>query len=1088
MLSLDSRSRPDTIFAQMTPTFEEAHDRVKKLAADFEAHKGHYLSPGYTEAQLRQDFLDKFLIALGWDVRHEEQKNPFAQEVHVESNVTIGTSQRRADYGFYVAPKFGKGDLRFYVEAKKPFGDIANKDFYFQTIRYGWNSKTPLAILTDFEQLHILDCRYKPVIDDVLPYAVFKFHYTEYADETTFRKIWHLFARDEVAAGSLEKYAAGMPKKRGKAAARHTYQEIDDAFLEDLDGFRDALAKNFKNQNPDLDGETLTELTQRVIDRLVFLRFLEDKGIETRESVGRFGLKGPAWSDFVAASRRLDGIYNGIVYKEHPLLDSPKFAVDDAAFAKICQELSPARSAYDFDKIPIHILGSIYERFLGKVIVTTDKRARVEEKPEVRKAGGVYYTPEYIVRYIVDQTVGKQIAGKSPRQIEPLRFADIACGSGSFLLGVFDCLLRHHRDWYNANPERAQKDKCILREDGAWHLSLKQRREILLHNIYGVDIDHQAVEVAQLSLYLKLLEDETTATARAHQLEFHETLLPSLNKNIVCGNSLIGTDILDGQLLPPEEQRRMNTMDFEFRFPQVFRAKPAAMMLHDTPAAPLGFDMPGVPMHGSYATKKKKVKAAAEPAPAPGIEDRFEGGFDAIVGNPPYVRQEGLSAIKHYLETHYESFDGTADLYTYFMEKCLRLLKPGGVFSYIVSSGFLRTNFGEPLRRFLKKAGTVQRIVDFGGLPVFESAKDTYVCIPIIAKGAASPSARTEICKVNTLKLPDLAAYVSEHSFSVPPSRLSPEAWALKSDAENAVFEKVMRAGEPLGEFIQNKLFYGLKTGLNEAFVVSSEQRNGIVAQQAGSAALIKPFLGGEDIRRYLVEDDGKLLIVLPNGWTRAQMSKAKGGTTSPSEKSAWEWLSTAHSGIAMHLAAFTEPLRKRQDQGEFWWELRPCDYYAYFDRPKIIFPDICKEPRFVVDRSGIYLANTAYCIGSDSLYLLGVLNSRVFWFVISNISIPFGIRAGKYRYRLIYQYMEKVPIRPIDESNPADKQVHDRMVKLVEQMLEAKRQWAGATTEANREYYNHRCADLDRQIDTLVYALYSLTPEEIEVVEDATG
>jgi type I restriction-modification system DNA methylase subunit len=1066
----------------MTVAFGTAHSAVKKLAEDFAANQRHYLSPAYQESDLRKDFLDKFFTALGWDVDHNLQKNPFAQEVKVERGVAMHGTQRRADYAFYIAPNFR--DVRFYAEAKKPFGDIATPDNYFQVIRYGWNAQTPIGVLTDFEQFQIVDCRYKPDIATALNHQIRKHHFSEYANPEKFAELFHLFSRDAVASGSLEKYAEALPKKRGKAVQRGLFkvacQNIDDAFLEELDEHRDTLARAFKNRNPDLDGDTLTEITQRTIDRLVFIRFLEDKLIHPDHLVANFGDKGTPWQDFVAASRKLDGIYNGIVFKPHAILDKTGFKVDDDAFAGICEKLAHVNTAYDFDKIPIHILGSIYERFLGKVIVTTDKRARVEEKPEVRKAGGVHYTPQYIARYLVENTVGKLIEGKTPAQIAKMAFADISCGSGSILLAAYDLLLVYHRDWFNANPDKAKKAGCVLRDDGAWHLSLKQRREILVNNIYGVDIDRQAVEVAQLSLYLKLLEEETTGTAREYQMEFHETLLPSLAKNIICGNSLIGTDILSGELFEPVEERKLNPMNFEDRFPHIFRRKAPGGELRDASPGKLDYTVPGVPLHGKFSYKKSKQDKAVSPPALP--ESEYEGGFDAIIGNPPYVRQESLSNIKGYLESHYKSFDSGADLYVYFMEKSLSLLKPGGLFSDIVSSSFLRATYGEPLRRHLKAVGTVRRVVDFGGLAVFASAKDTYVCIPLIGKGTKPLPPRIKVCKVPSLKITDLTPYVAEHSFNIPPERFSAEAWAVKSDAEAAVFDMVVRAGQPLGKYIERRMFYGLKTGLNEAFAITSQQRREILKQSPGSKSLIKPFLGGEDIRRYHVEDDGKLLIVIPCGWTRTEMAKAK--ISGSAEKQAWEWLGKNHSGIARHLTPFTDALRKRQDQGEYWWELRPCDYYSSLNAPKIIFPDICKGPRFFIDRSGIYLANTAYCLGSDSLYLLGLLNSRLFWFAISNISIPFGIRAGEYRYRLIYQYMEKVPIRAVDLVKPADKARHDRLVALVEQMLAAQKQLATAQSDADKDFYGNKCAGLDRQIDALVYELYALTPEEIKIVE----
>ncbi len=832
----------------MPANFDDAFERVKQLAADFKAGEQHYLSAAYQEAEARRDFIDKFLLALGWDVNHETQKNPYEQEVKVERK-EHGISQRRADYAFYAAPDFH--DVKFCLEAKKPHGNIATPDNYFQVIGYGWNSRTPIAALFDFEQFEIVDCRYKPDVDTALQRNLKKFHYSQYSNQDVFAEIYWLFSRQAVAAGSLEKYAETLPKKR-LATQRGLFdggaKDVDESFLETLDTYRNTLARIFKSNNPQLDGETLTEVTQRTLDRLVFIRFLEDKLIEPQSLVARFGERGGAWGDFIAASRRLDGIYNGVVFKANAVLDKSTFQVDDDQFAGICKQLSDARSIYNFNSIPIHILGSIYERFLGKVIVATGRRARVEEKPEVRKAGGVYYTPEYIVRYIVENTVGKLIEGKTPAQVADMRFADIACGSGSFLLGMYDLLIRHHSKYYTENPGKVKKGETVERDDGL-HLSLQKKREILLNNIYGVDIDTQAVEVAQLSLYLKLLQDETPASARGYQLEFHETLLPSLSKNIVCGNSLIGTDILSGELFEPVEERKLNPMDFEQRFPHIFPQGVAGGELHEA-ATPMDFELPGAPLHGGFSYKTKKL-----PKPAPQPVSEPIGGFDAIVGNPPYVRQESLAAIKGYLESHYQSFDGTADLYTYFMERSLGLLRPGGLFSYIVSSSFLRATYGQPLRRFLKKAGTVRRLVDFGGLPVFANAKDTYVCIPLIAKSSMAKPPRIEICKIPSLEITNLTLYISKNSFSVPDDRFSTDAWALKSDAESAVFEKILLCGCPLGKYVDQRIFYGLKTGLNEAFVVTPLQRREILKHSPASGALIKPVLGGEDIRRYHVEE-----------------------------------------------------------------------------------------------------------------------------------------------------------------------------------------------------------------------------------------
>ena len=210
----------------------------------------------------------------------------------------------------------------------------------------------------------------------------------------------------------------------------------------------------------------------------------------------------------------------------------------------------------------------------------------------------------------------------------------------------------------------------------------------------------------------------------------------------------------------------------------------------------------------------------------------------------------------------------------------------------------------------------------------------------------------------------------------------------------------------------------------------------------------------------------------------------AKNEVQSHSEKEAWNWLEKEHKKISQHLEPFTAACQKRQDQGEYWWELRPCDYYQYFEKSKIIFPDICKGPRFSLDRSGVYLANTGYILGVDDSYLLGILNSRLFWFAISHISIPFGIRSGQYRYRLIYQYMEKVPIKEMQVGNKSDLAKGARLGALAEQMLVLNEKLSLTNAPHEKTRFQRQIEVTDREIDRLVYDLYELTEEEIAIVE----
>jgi Alw26I/Eco31I/Esp3I family type II restriction m6 adenine DNA methyltransferase len=1041
-----------TLVSTMPAGFDAAFAKVKQLVADFRANEKFYLSADYQEQEARHDFIDKFWLALGWDVNHETQKNPFEQEVKVERGLSLSastgerdgvrcrSSQRRADYAFYLAPNFR--DVKFYVEAKKPHGDIATADNYFQTLRYGWSSSTPVAVLHDFAQFEILDCRYRPHIDTALGQNLRKYHLSQYEDSEKFAEIYWLFSREAVANGSLEKFAATLPKKRGRSVQRGLIgtadQTIDDAFLEELDQFRDELARAFKNHNPKLDGDTLTELTQRTLDRLVFLRFLEDKHIEPQNRIAYFGDKGSAWQDFIAESRRLDGIYNGIVYKKHEILDAPGFKLDDDAFSGVCERLSHLNSPYDFNAIPIHILGSIYERFLGKVIVTTHKRARLEEKPEVRKAGGVYYTPEYIVRYIVENTVGKLIAGKSPGQIAEMRFADIACGSGSFLLGVYDLLIRHHTKFYNENPGKAKKGDVVERDDGL-HLSLQKKREILLANIYGVDIDPQAVEVAQLSLYLKLLADETPGSARNYQLEFHETLLPTLNKNIVCGNSLIGTDILTGQLFASDEEKKLNPMDFEQRFPHIFsrgRGNESGS-LRET-ATPLDFNLPGVPLHGAFSYKKKKMPKVAPPAAS-----EFEGGFDAIVGNPPYDVMEkarGESSWPHYVlagygkqKSNYKSaLGGKLNLFRFFVVRMLELVRSGGRVGMIIPMAMLADISCAATRRHL--LFNTQNILadcfpqkDNASRRVFLDAKlSTAVITGTKSKTMPASDAQIQVkvypwnkfedeSRECLLRFPDFSQL---DPVNTPVPFVDTNQWAVCQKLLG--LSSVVRLGE-----------------VSDFTVTRGEINQTIFREFISDNSSHARLLKGVEVARY---GFNKELQQGHREWfDEKRFLKSNSAKPCVNERRI----------ATQRITGVDEKLRIVAT------EMKPPAYFA-------------DSTNSIVIRKG-----SPYRLE----YLLGLLNSKLFQWRFKLTSSNNNVGTNE---------LESMPFCKINFDDPVDKAKHDRMVVLVEQMLAARKQLTGAQSDKDKDFYTNRCDGLDRQIDALVYDLYALTPAEIKIVEGA--
>ena len=1042
-----------------------APGEIAKLVERFERNVESYRSGLYNETQLRREFIDPFFKALGWDVDNERGYAEAYKDVIHEDAIKVGASTKAPDYCFRIG-----GARKFFVEAKKPSVNLKDDiSPAFQLRRYSWSAKhLPLGILTDFEELAVYDGRIKPVKSDKASKARVKyFTYKEYVDR--WDEIASIFSRDEVLKGSFDKYVESTKTKRGTA-------EVDAAFLKDIENWRDLLARNIALRNPDLTTRELNFSVQRTIDRIVFLRICEDRGIEKYGWLQSLLDGSRVYPRLVELFRRADERYNSGLFhfgadperEEPPDELTLSLEIDDKILKEIIRDLYYPDSPYEFSVLPPEILGQVYEQFLGKVIsLTAGHRAKVEYKPEVRKAGGVYYTPSYIVNYIVENTVGKLLEGATPAAASDLRVLDPACGSGSFLIGAYQKLLDWHRDWYaeklvpllEAGKTVASKEVFALLPDdyatnttntttgagkgkgkgkgkkknqsnenhfpifqasgGEWKLTTEERKRILLNNIRGVDIDPQAVEVTKLSLHLKVLEGESEETLSKQLKLFQERALPDLGENIKCGNSLIGWDILEAHPeMTEEEIDRINPFDWGREFPDIMS----------------------------------------------------RGGFDAVIGNPPYVRQEGLGEFKAYFQKHYQVYHGIADLYTYFIEKGVSLLLPRGGFSYIVANKWMRANYGQPLRVWLK-GQHIEEIVDFGDVQVFQKAT-TYPCIIRISK--EEPHDSFEVAQIKTLRFANLRDYVEEHRYQVTQSDLDESGWSLANESVKKLLEKLRKAGTPLGEYVKGKIFRGILTGLNEAFVIDEETRTRLIAEDPRSEELIKPFLAGRDVKRYQPQKNDKYLILMPRGWTRERSNNAK---------DVLGWLKQNYPAVANHLMPFAEAAQKRYDKGEHWWELRACDYYAEFEKPKIIIPAIVQKASYAFDVKAFYSNDKTSIIPTEDLYLLSVLNSKVADYVIHSVSST--KRGGYFEYKPMY--VQQIPIRTIDFSDPQDVARHDSMVKLVENMLDLHRRLSETKTGHEKTLLQRQIEATDRQIDRLVYELYGLTEEEVAIVEGAT-
>ncbi len=649
---------------------EEIINKISDLVERFARNKDVYKNPKYNETQLRREFLDPFFSALGWDMDNKQGNAEQYKDIVHEDAIKITGTTKAPDYSFRIG-----GVRKFFVEAKKPAVDV-KYDIHpsFQLRRYAWSAKLPISILTDFEEFSVYDCRIKPNKNDKASVGrIYYQTFNHYLEDLDF--LDNTFSRDAILKGSFDKYTETATKKRGTS-------EVDQEFLKEIENWRDVLAKNIALRNKELSIYELNRIVQLTIDRIIFLRIAEDRGVEEYRNLFNVANKKNIYKALFAVFVQADEKYNSGIFNFKNDLISRNILLDDKVLKPILQKLYYPDSPYEFSVLPSDILGNIYEQFLGKTIrLTPSHQAKIEEKPEVRKAGGVYYTPRYIVDYIVKNTVGEKIKGKTPTQISKLTICDPACGSGSFLIQAYQYLLDHHLEFYQYNPKK-YKDKIIEIGHKSYQLTTKEKKRILLNNIYGVDIDPQAVEVTKLSLLLKVLEGENRETLNKTLQFFHERALPNLSDNIKCGNSLIGTDYYDNvdmSLFGNEEMRKINAFDWEKEFPQIFKTVPNKIPLNK----------------GGKLSEAKLGDVTAN------------SGFDVVIGNPPWISLTGKfgNDICSNSEIDYmiKKFNGNTympNIYEYFITQGINLTSYNGFFSFIVPD---RLGFNDQFIKLRKK-------------------------------------------------------------------------------------------------------------------------------------------------------------------------------------------------------------------------------------------------------------------------------------------------------------------------------------------------------------------------------------------------
>ncbi len=763
----------------------------------------------------------------------------------------------------------------------------------------------------------------------------------------------------------------------------------------------------------------------------------------------------------------------------------------------------------------------------GKTIAAEVRKGDVylsNDKAE-RKASGSYYTPDPIVEYIVENTVGpvldekleklrpefrkvrktfdnevdkatafpvkkpsgdtwdaREFAGEKTytahkqlvEQLFDFRVLDPAMGSGHFLVEAVDFItdrLLAFLNQFPVNPVTFMLDrtrKNILEALGAQGVAVDPdkltevnllKRHVLKRCIYGVDLNPMAVELAKVSLWL----DAFTIGAPLSFLDHH----------LRCGNSLVGATFKDleaatkGQLFGIDYEPLLRAIRHVLHVNAMSDATAAEVKQSATEYGEARgqlegyqivldllvakhFGEPDAPellarggselrLHNRHdlmrsladlnelAVVERVERIANQPhlrffhweVEFPEVFFGFAdvnqrllrhkneielgaSGFNAIVGNPPYVRQEGLKEFKPYFKTEFSSYNSGADLFAFFFDRASLLLAGGGYLAFITSGSWLKASFGGPLRKCLAARLSLISAIDFGEWQPFPGAEMIRPTIVVFAHGRKSDRARI-LRHLTTGHPPTNLTDAVGRSPMIDVSDLSGAEWRLETDEVEALFRKMCADAQPLGEVVSGKLYRGIITGLTEAFVVEAETRDRLCVDRECDQ-LLRPYLEGKHLIPWRIKESALWVIAIPKGFTREHCKDL-------SIEGAELWFRQRYPQLYEWLEPFRTKAISRQDQGDYWWELRACDYFPTFRQPKIMWPDISKLPRFSCDIRGHVLGNTAYFLPSDDPFLLGVLASWATWFAIGRVCQPLRLRGGRWQYRLFSQFMERVPI-----------------------------------------------------------------------------
>lgn len=714
---------------------------------------------------------------------------------------------------------------------------------------------------------------------------------------------------------------------------------------------------------------------------------------------------------------------NGGLFEEDDDDRNSEIMVPDECFESILTELFKRFNFTVTESTPLDVEVAVDPEMLGKVF---------EELVTGRHETGSYYTPKPIVSFMCREGLKGYLRSKLPTELpeaiqkfveehdsaqlrnpeavlealRQIKVCDPACGSGAYLLGMLHELL----------DLRA----CLFVTKSLDPISAYQRKlEIIQNNLYGVDLDPFAINIARLRLWLSL----------AVEFEgLHPPPLPNLDFKIETGDSLAAPDPSVGIQGTFRQKQIDDYIDF----------KTAYMTAHGNEKLAIRQEIEALRKEIATWTHGGKPVTGFD-WPVEFAEVFANGGFDIVLANPPYVRQELISEIKPMLKEIYpDVYMGTADLYCYFYARALQLLRLGGMLVFISSNKWFRANYGKRLRKYIADYCNVSSITDFGELPVFE-ASATFPMIFVSKKKTNTLPEATKgpvFTQVKSLDAPypDVGALIQQYGKELGKDSIKSENWTLAGAEVEQILRKMEQNGTTLDEYVNGQIYYGIKTGFNEAFVIDGNTRAELIEQDRRNEEIIKPLAIGDDVQKWHIRDKDRWLIFTPIG---IQMKR--------------------YPTIFAHLKQWQHELEKRYDQGDHWWELRACDYYDAFDKPKILVPAFAMAPKFSIDYKKMLVNAPCYMVVTDDLYVLGVMNSRPGFMYLQFACTVLGDQDKRGRVVLRPIYFSKLPIPQASKSD------RDTLSHLVRKCLGAR---------------GENCEEWEKEIDEIVARLYGLEGE----------